>query len=179
MYYKSYFDSPIGRLMVASDEESLVGVWMDGQKYFGNTVTEEITEKDDQPILVSAKKWLNHYFAGEKPEIEELSLSPKGSLFRQEVWAILKEIPYGQTITYGDIAQKMAKKQGLKHMSGQAVGGAVGHNPLSIIIPCHRVVGANGSITGYAGGCDKKIKLLQLEGVDMSGLFVPKKGTAL
>ena len=110
---------------------------------------------------------------------DELSLAPVGSKFRQEVWRILCEIPYGEVITYGDIAKKMAAKMGRTSMSGQAIGGAVGHNPVSIIIPCHRVVGANGSLTGYAGGIPAKIKLLELEGVDMSRLFVPKRGTAL
>src|SRR5699024_5558654 len=109
----------------------------------------------------------------------ELSLAPIGSEFRQGVWRILREIPYGEVITYGDIAKKMAEKMGKKSMSSQAVGGAVGHNPISIIIPCHRVVGSNGSLTGFSGGIPMKIKLLELEGVDVTKMFVPKKGTAL
>ena len=131
------------------------------------------------PVFGLAKKWLDAYFAGEKPAISELPLAPNGGEFRQAVWDILCEIPYGQCTTYGAIAQKMAARMGKKTMSSQAVGGAVGHNPISIIIPCHRVVGANGSLTGYAGGIDKKIKLLQHEGADMFGLFIPSKGTAL
>ena len=122
---------------------------------------------------------LDRYFAGEKPEISELPLAPIGGEFRQAVWKILCEIPYGQVTTYGEIAKKIAAQRNRKTMSAQAVGGAVGHNPISIIIPCHRVVGSNGSLTGYAGGIDLKIKLLEHEGVDLSKFFVPKKGTAL
>jgi methylated-DNA-[protein]-cysteine S-methyltransferase len=125
------------------------------------------------------KKWLDRYFDGEKPDLSELPLAPTGGEFRRMVWDILCEIPYGEVVTYGDIAKKMAQKMKRKSMSSQAVGGAVGHNPISIIIPCHRVVGSNGSLTGYAGGIDKKIKLLELEGADISSLFVPTKGTAL
>lgn len=124
------------------------------------------------------KKWLDVYFSGEEPKFTP-PLHPTGSVFRQEVWKILLQIPYGQTITYGEIARRMAVMKNTSHMSAQAVGGAVGHNKISIIIPCHRVVGTNGSLTGYAGGIDKKILLLKLERTDMSRLFVPKKGTAL
>ena len=106
-------------------------------------------------------------------------LHPIGSAFRQDVWQILLQIPYGQTTTYGEIARQLSKKHGIAHMSAQAVGGAVGHNEVSIIIPCHRVVGTNGSLTGYAGGIDKKIRLLELEKTDMTNFFIPKKGTAL
>ena len=134
---------------------------------------------DDMPVFYAAKKWLDRYFAGEKPTIAELPLAPIGNEFRQGVWKILREIPYGKVITYGDIARKMAVQMGRPTMSAQAVGGAVGHNPISIIIPCHRVVGTNGSLTGFSGGITVKTKLLELEGVDMSGLFAPKKGTAL
>lgn len=142
-------------------------------------MSEDMTEKSDQPVLRIAKAWLDRYFAGEKPEISALPLCPAGSAFRQAVWQMLCEIPYGEVVTYGDIAQKMAARLGRKTMSSQAVGGAVGHNPISIIIPCHRVVGANGSLTGYAGGVDQKRKLLALEGADLSRLFAPAKGTAL
>ena len=106
-------------------------------------------------------------------------LNPIGSEFQRAVWELLLQIPYGQTTTYGALAQELAKRQELAHMSAQAVGGAVGHNVLSVFIPCHRVVGAGGSLTGYAGGIDKKIRLLELEHAPLSGLFVPKKGTAL
>lgn len=180
MYYSTTYSSPVGVITIASDKgSSLVGLWIEGQKYHGGTVPEELVPNDDAPVFAAAKSWLDKYFAGEKPELSQLPLSPIGSEFRQGVWRILCEIPYGKVITYGDIAKKMAVQLGRETMSGQAVGGAVGHNPISIIIPCHRVVGSTGSLTGYAGGIDIKIKLLELEGVDMSGLFVPKKGTAL
>ena len=136
-------------------------------------------EKDNALIFRETKRWLDRYFEGEKPSINELSIAPIGSDFRKAVWQILCEIPYATTITYGEIAEKLALRSGLVKMSAQAVGGAVGHNPISIIIPCHRVVGANGSLTGYAGGVDKKLELLKFEGVDTSRLFIPKKGTAL
>jgi len=165
MYYSTNYPSPVGILTLACDGEHLVGLWIEGQKYHGSTISEEMTEKDGMPVFDDAKKWLDRYFAGEKPAISELQLAPIGSEFRQKVWRILCEIPYGQIITYGDIAKKMAAKTHKKSMSSQAVGGAVGHNPISIIIPCHRVVGSNGSLTGYAGGIDTKIKLLEMEGV--------------
>jgi len=136
-------------------------------------------EKNDIPIFGTAKNWLDRYFAGDKPDIAELPLAPIGGEFRQSVWNILCEIPYGKVITYGAIAKKMAGKMGRGSMSSQAVGGAIGHNPISIIIPCHRVVGSNGSLTGFAGGIQMKVKLLELEGADMSSLFIPKKGSAL
>ncbi len=140
---------------------------------------EEIKENKNERILIKTKKWLDEYFNGKKPEISELDLAPIGSEFAKNVWEILCEIPYGKVTTYGEIAKKMAKIMHKEKMSAQAVGGAVGHNPISIIIPCHRVVGANGSLTGYAGGIDKKIYLLKHEQVNMENLFVPKKGTVL
>ena len=179
MYYSTTHPSPVGTLTLASDGEHLVGLWLDGQKYHGGTVPETITEDSGLPIFTAARDWLARYFAGGRPAIEELPLAPIGGAFRQDVWKILCEIPYGSVTTYGDIAKKIAAKHGKSGMSGQAVGGAVGHNPISIIIPCHRVVGAGGSLTGYAGGIAKKIQLLQLEGVDVSAFTVPKKGTAL
>jgi methylated-DNA-[protein]-cysteine S-methyltransferase len=179
MYYSTIYPSPIGTITLACDGVNLVGLWIEGQKYYGDTLSEKMVEKNDILIFSDAKKWLDMYFAGEKPAASELPLAPIGGEFRQGVWGILCEIPYGEVITYGDIAKKMAVKMNKKSMSSQAVGGAVGHNPISIIIPCHRVVGVNGSLTGYAGGISTKLKLLELEGVDMSRLFVPKKGTAL
>ena len=163
MYYSTRYSSPLGAITIASDGENLIGLWLEGQKYFGSTVSENLIE------------WLDRYFAGEKPKISELQLAPNGGEFRKLVWDILCEIPYGETITYGEIAKKVAFKMNKKSMSSQAVGGAVGHNPISIIIPCHRVMGTNGNLTGYAGGIDKKIKLLEHEGVDISKLFVPAK----
>ncbi len=179
MYYSTLYQSPVGELTLACKDNKLVGLWMDRQKYHGDTIPEKMVEKNDCPVFAKAKAWLDRYFAGHKPSLTELPLAPIGGEFRQGVWGILCEIPYGQVITYGDIAKKMAARAGKATMSSQAVGGAVGHNPISIIIPCHRVVGANGSLTGFSGGIKTKIKLLQLEGVDMSRLFTPAKGTAL
>ena len=179
MYYKTTYPSPVGLITLACDGDNLVGLWLEGQKYHAGIISDKMTEKNDIPVFGMAKNWLNRYFAGEKPDSIELPLSPIGSDFRRGVWNILREIPYGGVITYGDIAKKMAVKMNKKSMSGQAVGGAVGHNPISIIIPCHRVVGSNGSLTGYAAGIDTKVKLLELEGASMDALFVPQKGTAL
>lgn len=179
MIYTMYCDSPIGRLLLAERDNALVGLWMEGQKYFLGSLRNEVREENATSLLLQTKKWLDRYFAGEKPPIGELPLAPVGSDFRKEVWNILCEIPYGEVTTYGEISQKLAANRGLDRMSAQAVGGAVGHNPLSVIVPCHRVVGTNGSLTGYAGGLQKKIKLLTHEGVDMAGLFVPTRGTAL
>lgn len=179
MFYSATYPSPLGMITLASDGENLVGLWIENQKHFGATIPEDVTPQDDHPVFHIAKNWLNRYFAGEQPKITELSLRPIGGAFRQTVWKILCDIPYGKVITYGDIAKKAAVKLGRKTMSSQAVGGAVGRNPISIIIPCHRVVGAGGSLTGYAAGIDKKVQLLELEGADMSHLFVPTKGTTL
>ncbi len=179
MYYSTTYPSPIGLITLAGSENSIAGLWLEHQKYFLNSLPEPPVPRDDLPVLCKAKSWLNRYFSGEKPAIDELPLAPIGSQFRQDVWAILRQIPYGQVTTYGDIAKEMAQKMGRDTMSAQAVGGAVGHNPISIIIPCHRVVGTDGSLTGYAGGIDKKIQLLKLEGVDLADLHVPKKGSAI
>lgn len=178
MYYSTSYLSPLGAITIASDGENIIGLWIEGQKYFGGTISESMIENNDLNIFVAAKKWLDRYFAGEKPKISELQLAPNGGEFRKLVWDILCDIPYGETITYGEIAKKVAFKMNKKSMSSQAVGGAVGHNPISIIIPCHRVLGANGNLTGYAGGIDKKIKLLEHEGVDMSKVFVPVRRKA-
>lgn len=179
MIYTSTYKSPIGNLLIASKDNKLVGLWMESQKYYLSNFKEEIVEMENLEILVKTKKWLDRYFNGEKPKINELEISPIGSEFRKSVWEILKSIPYGEVITYNDIAKELAKQKGIKKMSAQAVGGAVGHNPISIIIPCHRVVSTNGSLTGYAGGIKKKIYLLEHEKVNMDKLFVPTKGTAL
>ena len=180
MFYYTYEDSPLGKLTLASsDGKNLTGLWIEKQKYYAEKAPDTKERKDNLPIFIATKDWLHRYFNGEKPRISELPLSPEGGEFRQMVWNILCEIPYGEVFTYGGIAKRIAQKTGKKAMSAQAVGGAVGHNPISIIIPCHRVVGTNGSLTGYTGGLDIKIKLLELEKVDMSRLFRPKKGTAL
>ena len=178
MYYRTKYVSPLGVLVLASDGENIAGLWIEGQKYFGDTVTGEAAENDGLPVFSSARLWLDRYFAGEMPLPSELPLRPNGGDFRHAVWKILCGIPYGEVTTYGAIAKKIAAQSG-RPMSAQAVGGAVAHNPISIIIPCHRVVGANGSLTGYAGGIEAKIRLLEHEGVDVSRFFTPKKGTAL
>jgi len=179
MIYTTQYNSPLGTTMLASDGDNLIGLWLEGQKYFSESVKEEMKEAADLPVFQAAAKWLDAYFAGARLQLQELPLSPRGGEFRRAVWELLCEIPYGGLTTYGEIAVKIAARLNKTRMSAQAVGGAVGHNPISIIIPCHRVVGANGSLTGYAGGIEKKIKLLQHEGVDMSRLYVPAKGTAL
>lgn len=179
MYYTTTYSSPLGPLTLACDEESLMGLWIQGQKYFGNSVPGEREERRDSPVLLAAGDWLDRYFAGEKPAPSQLPLRPLGSEFRQRIWKILCEIPYGTVITYGEIAREAAARMHRSSMSGQAVGGAVGHNPISIIIPCHRVVGTNGSLTGYAGGIENKIKLLELEGVDTSRFSLPKNRRAI
>ena len=177
MPFIQHYDSPMGGILLAADEIGLVGLWFDGQKYFARDLPEERIERDT-PALTEAKRWLDIYFTGKEPDFLP-PLHPIGSAFRQDVWGILLQIPYGKTTTYGEIARRLAEKRGLSRMSAQAVGGAVGHNEISIIIPCHRVVGTNGSLPGYAGGIEKKIKLLELEQTDMIRFFMPKKGTAL
>ena len=172
-----HYESPLGGVLLAADEIGLTGLWFDGQKYFARVLPADRVERET-PALLEAKRWLDIYFSGKEPDFTP-PLHPIGSAFRQSVWEILLQIPYGKTTTYGEIARQLSEKMGLSRMSAQAVGGAVGHNKIAIIIPCHRVVGTNGSLTGYAGGIDKKGKLLELEQTDMTGFFVPKKGTAL
>ena len=177
MFYIQHYDSSLGGILLAADEIGLTGLWFDGEKYFADNLLDEHIERET-PILKEAKRWLDIYFTGREPDFMP-PLHPIGSAFRQSVWEILLQIPYGQTVTYGEIARQLADKQGIAKMSAQAVGGAVGHNEISVIIPCHRVVGTSGSLTGYAGGVDKKAALLKLERADMSNFFIPKKGTAL
>lgn len=179
MMVATTYTSPVGPLLLAGDETHLLGLWMEGQKYFGATLPEAPARRDDNPLLLQVRNWLDRYFAGERPAASELPLAPIGGAFRQEVWRILCEIPYGEVTTYGEIARSIAVRMGRANMSAQAVGGAVGHNPISIIIPCHRVVGTNGSLTGYAGGVDKKRWLLAHEGIDISQFQIPATGTAL
>ena len=177
MVYTCHYESQLGGILLAADEIGLTGLWFDGQKYFARELPAERTEKET-PILTETKRWLDIYFTGTEPDFLP-PLHPIGSTFRQEVWKLLLQIPYGKTVTYGELARQLAEKRGLPRMSAQAVGGAVGHNQISVHIPCHRVVGANGSLTGYAGGIQKKVKLLELEGTDVSGFFVSPKGTVL
>ena len=177
MQYINKYRSPLGEITMAADGDKLTGLWFDGQKYFADTLPKEHEEKD-LPVFKQTGECLDCYFRGGNPDFTPLVLL-NGSSFRMEVWEILKNIPRGQVMTYGEIAKMLAERRGLEKMSAQAVGGAVGHNPISIIVPCHRVVGSDGSLTGYAGGIEKKLALLSLEGVDVTGLSVPRKGTAL
>lgn len=171
MDFIHHYASPLGGITLVSDGNALTGLWFDGQKYFGGTLNSAHEEKD-LPVFQQADQWLDAYFSGREPDFTP-PLLLKTTPFRKMIWEILLAIPYGQTMTYGEIARQAAQRMGLPRMSSQAVGGAVGRNSISLIIPCHRVVGSNGNLTGYAGGVDKKIKLLQLEGVDTSRFFVP------
>lgn len=187
MKYICRIPSPVGELTAASDGTNIVGLWIKGQKYYADKMDGEIEERE-LPVFAQVKEWMECFFSGKEPDFIP-PLAPQGSLFRQTVWKILLEIPYGQVATYGQIARQLERQKNApptllseaagKHMSAQAVGGAVGHNPISIIIPCHRVVGSDGSLTGYAGGISIKVKLLELEKTPMDGLYMPKKGTAL
>ena len=168
--------SPLGPLTLASDGAAITGLWLAGQKYFASTLDIHASPAPDLPVFGQAAAWLTAYFTG-APLPAMPPLAPSGSPFRQAVWALLGEIPYGATTTYGALAQAL-RARGIA-AAPQAVGGAVGHNPISLLIPCHRVVGADGSLTGYAGGVEKKRFLLELEGADLTGLYVPKTGTAL
>lgn len=156
MLFLTHYASPLGPILLAADETGLTGLWFEGQKYFPSFLGVEYQEKET-PVLTETVRWLDVYFSGKDPGFLP-PLHPQGSPFRQTVWDILLTIPRGQTMTYGEIARRLGVH------SAQAVGGAVGHNPISILIPCHRVVGSDGSLTGYAGGLDRKTRLLQLEG---------------
>lgn len=141
MYYSSLYQSPIGELTLACDQDGkhLVGLWVKGQKYFGASLPQPPVQRDDIPLFHQVRAWLDSYFAGKQPAQAGLPLAPLGGAFRREVWRILLEIPYGAVITYGEIAARIARESGKEHMSAQAVGNAVGHNPISLIIPCHRI----------------------------------------
>ena len=204
MLYRSIYSSPLGKILILFHEESLLGLYFEGQKEFNVLIKDEevknfddgkdfeIKDKNlrgkslghdknkvsgekicDDKILGDTKKWLDLYFSGEEPNFTP-KLKLEGTEFRREVWKILLEIPYGETLSYKGIAEKLIASGKYERMSSQAVGGAVGHNPISIIIPCHRVVGTSGSLTGYAGGLARKVKLLELEGIDVSKFFMPK-----
>lgn len=174
MQYTAKYHSPLGEMLLAADAVGLTGVWFVGGKFFAAGLESE-HEQRDLPVFETAKNWLDLYFSGKEPDFMP-PIHLIGSPFRLDVWKLLRQIPYGQTVTYGELAKAIAKKRGLSRMSAQAIGGAVGHNEISIIVPCHRVVGADGSLTGYAGGLDKKERLLALEGVAMEKLFLPTKG---
>ncbi len=161
MIYTYHYTSPLGGITLAGNGESLTGLWFDGQKYYGDTLGKVFTECS-LPIFTETVNWLDIYFSGRNPDFTP-SIYLNTTPFRKAVCDIMLTIPYGQTMTYGEIADIIAEQKGIERMSAQAVGGAVGHNPVSIIIPCHRVVGADGNLTGYAGGLDRKAELLKLE----------------
>lgn len=204
MIYKKLYNSSLGEILILGDLEGILGIYFECQREFYDFLnSEEIKNFEDaknfeledknfkrkslfheknkvsgediceNKIFDETKRWLDIYFSHEEPKFTP-KLNIKGSEFRKDVWKILLEIPYGKTLTYKAIAEKLVESKKYVRMSAQAVGGAVGHNPISIIIPCHRVVGASGSLTGYAGGLDRKVKLLELEGLDMNKFFMPK-----
>ena len=177
MDYIHRYDSPLGGVTMASDGMALIGLWFDGQKYFADGLDADHAEKP-LPVFEQTDRWLDIYFSGKKPDFTP-PLFMRTTPFRREVWEIMLSIPYGRTMTYGEIADRIAGQKGLRSMSAQAVGGAVAHNSISLVIPCHRVVGTDGSLTGYAGGIGKKVRLLEMEGADMTGLYIPGRGTAL
>lgn len=176
MNYVNHYASPLGEILLASDGEAVTGLWFVGAKYFARGLSPAARERD-LPVFREARSWLDRYFAGHEPLGAPL-LRPVGSGFQQTVWQLLLQIPYGATTTYGDLARRLGEQRN-RAVSAQAVGGAVGKNPISLLIPCHRVVGAGGSLTGYAGGVGKKLALLRLERVDCSRFTIPQKGTAL
>ena len=177
-FFTTYDTGLIGELTLASDGESIVGCWFDNDRYFGYGVGETMARCDDLPVFDQARSWLDRYFAGEAPDPRELPLAARATQFQLRVREAMLDVPYGQTTTYGAIAARIERETG-KRSSARAVGGAVGHNPLCLIVPCHRVVGADGSLTGFGGGIDTKVKLLEHEQVHMDGLHRPTKGTAL
>ena len=166
MTYTCTIDTPLGTMTAAAKDEALVGLWFTGQKYYPPKTAHWICEPG-HPIFTSVRNHLARYFSGEAVALD-VRLAPPGSPFQKAVWDILSRIPMGQVATYGQIAKQIAQTRGLASMSAQAVGSAVGHNPISILIPCHRVVGFNGSLTGYAGGLDKKAALLRIEKVNLA-----------
>ena len=176
MPFVTTLPSPVGTLTLASDGEALTGLWLEGQKYFGAGLPDTAVRAAELPVFQAAEAWLAAYFS-RSPLPALPPLAPRGTPFRQAVWQLLRGIPYGTVTTYGALAQKL-RDRGVS-AAAQAVGGAVGHNPISILIPCHRCVGSGGSLTGYAGGVARKRFLLELEGADMTGLYVPARGTAL
>ena len=165
MIYTQHYESPLGGILLAADDTGLTGLWFEGQKYFARTL-DAVHQEQETAVLSEASRWLDVYFGGQEPDFTP-PLHPAGSAFQQEVWALLRRIPCGQTTTYGALARQLAAERGLSRMSAQAVGGAVGHNVISIIIPCHRVVASDGKLTGYAGGLDKKRMLLTREGISL------------
>lgn len=179
MEYKSLYNSPVGTIILTSDGQFLTGLWFTTSRFLNLREVREEQIKNELEIFKITKNWLDRYFNNEQPNLNEVPIKLEGSDFCMRVWEVLKTIPYGKTITYGDIAKIIAKNKGIIRMSSQAVGHAVGHNPISIIIPCHRVVGTHGNLTGYGGGLDIKISLLDHEGININEFYRPKKGKAL
>lgn len=169
MLYKNRYISPLGDITILADDEYIRGVWFENQKYYGSEYDLDTIPTTENGAIRQVRKWLNAYFSGQAPTINPIILKPDVSPFRRQVLNILAEIPYGQTITYKEIASKLEVKNG-RRTSARAVGGAVGHNPISILIPCHRVVGSDGALTGYAGGIERKVGLLSLEGIEIDSL---------
>lgn len=169
------YSSPIGNISILAKQNVLLNLAIAGQSFPNNLKKEDINTNQESEIIKATVEWLDAYFAGKKPSTSNLALAPQGSAFRQSVWELLIQLPYGDVRTYGDIAKEIAAKRGIDKMASQAIGGAVGHNPIPIIIPCHRVIGSNGNLTGYSGGIDLKIKLLAHEGVDVTKLSMPKR----
>ena len=161
MQYTGHYASPLGGMLLAADDAGLTGLWFEGQKHFARRL-DSAHEEREIPLFDEVRRWLDQYFSGREPDFMP-PLHLIGTAFEREVWALLRAIPYGETTTYGAIAAQLARKRALAHMSAQAVGGAVGRNPISVIVPCHRVLGADGSLTGYAGGIERKRRLLALE----------------
>ncbi|MGM9593470.1 MAG: methylated-DNA--[protein]-cysteine S-methyltransferase [Candidatus Onthomonas sp.] len=164
MEYFTTQSTPLGPILLSSDGDHLTGLWLEGQKYYPAARAQSGKFQNDLPIFRQAEAWLSAYFAGERPPMDTVPLAPRSTEFQRLVWARLRKIPYGETVTYGQLAREIAQALGRETMSSQAVGGAVGRNPISIVIPCHRVLGADGSLTGYAGGLEKKRWLLTHEG---------------
>ena len=175
MYYFHHYNYPIGKITLASNGTSIVGLWIENQRFYMDVLKDKECREKETEVIKLAKHWLDAYFNNKKPSASEVPVEFIGSDFRQQVWKILAQIPYGEVITYKAIAENIATQKGIDQMSAQAVGGAVGHNPISIIIPCHRVVGTDGNLTGYSGGIEVKTQLLAFEGVDITWLYTPKQ----
>lgn len=171
------YSSPLGMITLACDGEALIGLWFNGQRHFGSVLPEG-AERREHPLFAAAGRWLDIYFSGREPDFMP-PLRYGSTPFQKQVCDIMRAIPYGKTVTYGQIAAGLAELRGVKKMSAQAVGGAVGRNPISLMIPCHRVVGADGSLTGYGGGLERKARLLSLERADMRRFYMPARGAAL
>ena len=160
--YITYYQSPIGRILILTDATALLGLWLEGQKYYGAGYDLEQVKQEETEVSQRVSAWLDAYFKGENPRTDEIPLAPQVTEFRSKVLTVLQKIPYGETATYSDILRELQAEYG-EIGSARAVGGAIGHNPISLLIPCHRIVGSDGKLTGYAGGLDKKAYLLKLE----------------